>query len=144
MTGNTATEEAPVYGPHNERRAHPGDSRTVIALSERVAVIESHQRELSRDVRELRVGQQAMSETSTKSLAVNTEILALARDLPNIASQVTAFNEMKVDLKETLDERQRRAGGRGALLIIGSFSVGLAAVGGALTTGFYSLLGHFK
>ncbi len=39
---------------HGERRAHPGDSRTIVALSERVAIIETQQHALKEDTGTIR------------------------------------------------------------------------------------------
>lgn len=116
-----------------ERRHNPGDSRTVIALAERVAVVETQQHALKEDTTAIRRSMHEFSNQLQIFVGGLAALQKVAEDFPKIAELVDVFAK----------EQQRRKGAWGAAVLFGTMLMGAVTLGGGIvTTGWYLL--HMK
>lgn len=137
----------------DEGSALPTDSRSAVALSERVAVIETQQHALKEDTGVIRssihsinneqqkvVGEMQKFVAAEQRCADNlAQINEKLKDLPSIIQMAAAFSEMRGELHDVIDDRKQRQGiaafgrkfamivaaGAGLMTFLGGMAVGL-------------------
>lgn len=128
--------------PENGLGQHPPDSRTVVALSERVAVIETQQKALKEDTGVIRSSihginneMQKFVQAEQRCVDALTTIAQQTKDLPSIAMATAAFSEMRADIRAVIEDRQQRHGiaefAKRVALIVSSIAAVVVIIGGA-------------
>lgn len=131
--------------------SHPFiDTRTIIALAERLTRVETQQQSLVADTTVIRSTMHKINNdlqiafgSNARREEILNQLLNLTKDLPAIASSAQSFTEMKVKLNDMLDTQQRRRGERGAVMLMGSLLVGAVSIGGGIIGGILWLIGVF-
>jgi hypothetical protein len=93
------------------------DARTVNAMGERVAILETRIAALKEDTTTIRAGMHGMNNEMQKFVAAEAQcvnklalILEALKDLPLILASIAAFNEMRPDLRSVIADKEQRAG----------------------------------
>lgn len=125
----------------DEDAALPSDPRTAAALSERVAVIEVQQKALKEDTGVIRSSIHGINNEMQKFVQAEqrcadnlAQILTAIKDLPTLVQATTAFNDMRGELHEVIDDRKQRQGlaafGRRFAMIVGAGAALMVTLGG--------------
>ncbi len=130
------------------------DARTVNAMGERVAILETRIAALKEDTTTIRAGMHGMNNEMQKFVAAETQcvnklaqILDALKDLPLILASIAAFNEMRPDLRVVLTEREQRAGltafgKRFSMIVVAGAA--LVAILGGIAGGLVWLTQHLR
>lgn len=93
------------------------DSRTLIAIAERVAVVETQQRANKEDMNVVRSSLHLINNEMQKFVAAEQQCASYLRqiaestkDIPALATASSAFMEMRPELRALLSERDQRTG----------------------------------
>jgi hypothetical protein len=123
------------------------DPRTVIAQSERLAVVETKVEGLKEDTGVIRSNIHVVNNVLQQIISMEqrcetklSELIALTKDLPTIARTANSFSEMKDEIEAMIDERQQRQGAWRAIVRMGAALVGAASIGACAAAWYY---GHF-
>lgn len=130
------------------------ESRTIIAMSERLAKVEERQQSTREDLTVVRATLHSINNEMQKFVAAEqkcadylSRIAESTKDLPAIANAVASFTEMRPDLRLVISEHEQRAGiaafGRRFAMIIAA-GAGLAAFLGSIGAGLVWLSQHIK
>lgn len=127
------------------------DVRTVAALGERVAVVETQQRALKDDTGIIRSSIHAINQdlqkvfiTTQRTETQLSQLLGMTADLPSIAETTRKFAAMKSDIDGVIAKAQETRGAMRALGLVGTaLMMAITAGGGGVTILLY-LFGHLK
>lgn len=130
------------------------DARTVNSMAERVAVLETRVGALKEDTSSIRSNIHGINNEMQKFVAAEmrcvdhlAKILDAIKDLPVLIGAVTAFNEMRPELRAVFEERSQRAGlasfGKRFTMIVGA-GAALVAVLGGIAGGLIWLSQHLR
>lgn len=130
------------------------NNRTIESTGERVAIVETKLAAVKEDTATLRKSMHDVFGEMQKFVAAETkcadhlaEIKNSLKDLPALASAVSAFTEMRPDLRTLVAEREQRLGiaawGRRFGMIVAAAAALVAAVGG-IAGGLVWLAQHLK
>lgn len=130
------------------------ESRTLIAMSERLAKVEERQQSTRDDLTVVRSTLHSINGEMQKFVAAEqkcadylSRIADATKDLPAIAAAVAAFTEMRPDLRAIISEREQRVGisvfGRRFAMVIAALA-GLMAFLGGISAGLVWLSQHLK
>lgn len=128
--------------------------RTIVALSERVAIVETQQRALKEDTGVIRSTMHAFAQDMQKFVIAEQRcgdyLSAIAKStegLPALTTAVSSFIEMRPDLHDVLQDRARREGvaslGRRLGLVIATMA-GFVAMLGGIGAGLVWLAQHLR
>lgn len=127
------------------------DVRTVAALGERVAIVETQQRALKDDTGIIRSSIHAINQdlqkvfiTTQRTETQLAQLLGMTADLPSIAETTRKFADMKSDIDGVIARAQQSRGALRALAIVGSALMGAVTIGAGIATTFFYLFGHLK
>lgn len=131
-----------------ERVASEG-SRTLVALSERVAVVETKVGALKEDTGVIRSTMHSINNEMQRFVSVEqqcaaalNQLVALTKDLPTIAEHARDFVAMRSGLTSVIEEHHQRRGAWAAAATTGSVVLGSITVGGAIVGMVLWLMGH--
>lgn len=127
--------------PEDGREIAAPDGRTIVALSERVAVIETQQKALKEDTGVIRSSihginneMQKFVQAEQRCVDALAQISQQTKELPSIAMATSAFLEMRADIKSVIDDRQQRIGiaelSKRAALLVSSIAAVIVICGG--------------
>lgn len=128
--------------------------RTIVALSERVAIVETQQRALKEDTGVIRLTMHAFAQDMQKFVISEQRcadyLSAIAKStegLPVLATAVAGFIEMRPELHDVLQDRARREGvasfGRRMGMVIATLA-GFVAMLGGIGAGLVWLAQHLR
>lgn len=127
------------------------DVRTVAALGERVAVVETQQRALKDDTGIIRSSIHAINQdlqkvfiTTQRTETQLSQLLGMTADLPSIAETTRKFAAMKSDIDGVIAKAQETRGAMRALGLVGTALMMAITAGGAGVTILLYLFGHLK
>jgi len=134
--------------------ATPVDARTVNSMAERVAVLETRVGALKEDTSSIRTSIHGVNNRMQEFVAAEmrcvdhlAKILDAIKDMPVLVASVTAFNEIRPELRAVFEERSQRAGlasfGRRFSMIVVATAACIAALGG-IAGGLVWLSQHLK
>jgi predicted component of type VI protein secretion system len=118
-----------------------GDSRTTVAMAERVAVLETKTNSLKEDTSVIRANIHGINNEMQKFVAAEmrcvehlAKILEAIKDMPMLIGAVAAFTEMRPELREVIKDREQRRGvlsfGHRFALILGACVAVVSLLGG--------------
>ena len=130
------------------------DARTVNSMAERVAVLETRVGALKEDTSSIRSNIHGINNEMQKFVAAEMrcvdhlgKILEAIKDLPVLIAAVTAFNEMRPELRQVFEERAQRAGlsawGKRFGMIV-TAGAALVVIVGGIVAGAIWLTQHLK
>jgi len=137
-----------------EQIVAPTDPRTVASMAERVAVLETKTNALKEDTSAIRFNLHGISNKMQEFVAAEmrcadnlAKIVEAIRDLPMIAAAMASFNEMRPELRDVFNERQRQEGlsafGKRFAMIVAA-AAGLVAAVGGIAGGLVWLSQHLR
>lgn len=117
------------------------DPRTISALGERVAVVETKVTLLKEDTGVIRTTLHAVNNEMQRFVMVEqqcsnslAQLVSLTKELPAIADYARDFINIRPALIAMIEEHQQRKGAWGAVVIAGSVIVGCATIGGGIAS----------